>query len=140
MNVKNICMLICLLNLLPAIFPKYGYSSCSQEEVLKCLALVWGPDVCSLAIEDFAENELDTKSYDTVTSPLCGKMIAETIDEGFTEDDLAFAAATGLLDDLGSKSWKAGGFWGALGAVITKGTSLTIKITLYDSCVKRCRY
>ncbi|MCI5219270.1 MAG: hypothetical protein D3914_08790 [Candidatus Electrothrix sp. LOE2] len=141
MNIKNTCILFFLLNLLLVIFPKYGHSSyCSQEEVVKCLALVWGPDVCSLAFEDFAEKELDTKSYDTVTSPVCGKIIAEAIDEGFTDDDAAIAIATGLLDDLGSKSWKAGGFWGGLGAAITKGASFTIKLGLYESCVKKCRY
>ncbi|MGB5686942.1 MAG: hypothetical protein WBM35_14115, partial [Candidatus Electrothrix sp.] len=61
---------------------EYSYSSyervCSQEERIKCLALAWGPDVCSLAFEEFAENKLDAEAYDTVTSPLCGKMISET--------------------------------------------------------------
>ena len=119
MNLKNVFVLICLLISSLASFPCSSHARyCSQEEVLKCLVLVWGPDVCSLAFDDLAKNELDTNSYDTVTSPICGKLIAETIDKGFTEDDLAFAVTTGILDDLGSTSWESGGFLGALGAII----------------------
>jgi len=116
-----------------------GYRrTCSQKERYRCLALAWGPDVCSLAFEKYAEEELDTDSYDTLTSPLCGKMISDALDQEFTENDIAAGVTTGLLDDLGSKSWEAGGFWGAVGAVVAKGASFTIKTGIYYSCIEKC--
>ncbi len=121
---------------------EYGYSSykrvCSQEERVKCLLSTWGPDVCSLAFEEFAEKKLDSESYDTITSPLCGKMISESLHQEFTKNDIAVGATTGLLDDLGTKSWQAGGFWGVMGAGVAKFTSFAIKTGVYSSCLEKC--
>ncbi|WP_082674696.1 SH3 domain-containing protein [Thiohalocapsa sp. ML1] len=110
---------------------------CSNRAV-KCLAMTWGPDVCSTAFGHYFKKEFGFGVNDVIGSPSCSYAINTALQEGFTEQDLQIAAVTGLLDEIGSAGLNHDSGFGQLIGYIGYGASLAIKFNVFDTCMRKC--
>jgi hypothetical protein len=113
-------------------------SRCTKEDVNICLLTTWGPDVCSLALENMLDRNLNTKAYDVVTSPACANAISKTLKRSFTSEDALLATITGGLDDLGTVGLESDRKIENILGIGAKLFSLSIKTSIYKSCLQRC--
>jgi len=110
----------------------------SNEKQLKCLALTWGPDVCSQSFSEYAKKNDDMNDVsDIIKSPACATMIAKSLGEDVTQNDLELAVITGALDEGGAAGMQSDNlFYKALGG-IAHLYSFAIKASIYESCMNK---
>jgi hypothetical protein len=107
----------------------------SQDRALKCLIKTWGPDVCSHQFNIFAKKELGGEVTDIINSPACTAMISKAMNEPATDNDIAVATVTGVLDDAGHAGLNSDiGILNVLGA-FSYLYSFSIKLDLYNDCI-----
>jgi len=109
-----------------------------EKKQLKCLALTWGPDVCSQAFSEYVKKNDDVNDVsDIIKSPACATMIAKSLGEDVTQADLEIAVVTGVLDEAGASGINSDNpFYKFLGGVAHL-YSFGIKVTVYDSCMNK---
>ena len=116
----------------------YKSSPSNNKKQLKCLALTWGPDVCSQSFSDYANktNNIDDVS-DIIKSPACATMITEALGEKLTQADLEIAILTGALDEGGAAGMESDNiFYNVLGG-FAHLYSFAIKVSVYESCMNK---
>lgn len=112
--------------------------SCSERTEI-CLALTWGPDACSATFNKYAARELDSTVNDIIASPSCLVAISEALNEDYSQTDIEFAIVTGALDEIGKAGINSDNFFGKLFGGLSYIYSHSIKYSLYDNCMKKCR-
>lgn len=111
--------------------------TCSERTTI-CLALTWGPDVCSASFNEYADRELDSKVNDIITSPVCLVAISGALDEDYSQTDIELAVLTGALDEIGKAGVDSDNFFGKLFGGLSYIYSHSIKYSLYKKCMKSC--
>lgn len=114
------------------------YSSC-KNRTTKCLALTWGPDVCSSAFGAYAKNELNFSVNDIIASPTCLVAISKYLDEDYSDTDIALAMLTGVLDESGAQGFKSDAVLDNILGGLSYFASQGIKLSLYNSCMSKCK-
>lgn len=119
-----------------------SYSSSSSnsnagDRSLLCLALTWGPDVCSHQFNKFASKELGGEVTDIINSPVCAASIAKAMGETLTDGDIEVAMLTGMLDDIGKAGVDSENFFANIFGVVSYLYSFSVKTVVYDSCMAK---
>lgn len=109
-----------------------------DKKNLKCLALTWGPDVCSQQFSEYAKKNDDMDDIsDIIKSPACATMITKILGEQMTQNDVEISMITGALDDAGESGTNSdNGFYKFLGGVAYL-YSFGIKASIYQSCMNK---
>jgi len=116
---------------------KLNNNTSDNKKELKCLALTWGPDVCSQSFSNYADKNNMDDITDIIKSPTCATMIAKSLDEDVTQEDIALAMLTGAADEAASKGLDSDSlFFNILGGVIGM-YSFGVKAVIYDSCMNK---
>lgn len=116
----------------------YSRSSSCKDRTTVCLALTWGPDVCSTAFSKYAEKNLDFSVHDFALSPTCLVGISKYLDEDFSDTDIGLAILTGVLDESGAKGVESEDLFSKFLGGISYLASHSIKLSLYNSCIRKC--
>jgi len=118
--------------------PNSNKTSTNNEKQLKCLALTWGPDVCSQSFSEYVKKNDDMDDVsDIIKSPTCATMIAQSLGEEVTQNDLEIAVITGALDEGGSAGINSDNpFYNILGG-LAHLYSFALKATVYESCMNK---
>jgi len=112
-------------------------SSKSSNKQLKCLALTWGPDVCSQSFSRYADEKDMDDINDIIKSPACATMIAKSLGEDVTQEDITLAMVTGAADEAASAGLNSENiFFKFLGGVAGM-YSFGLKAVIYDSCMNK---
>lgn len=112
--------------------------SCSERAGI-CLALTWGPDACSAGFNKYAAKELDSTVNDIIASPTCLVAISEALHEDYSQTDIEYAVITGALDEIGQAGINSDNFFYQMFGGFSYIYSYSIKFSLYESCMKKCR-
>jgi hypothetical protein len=114
-------------------------SSSHNEKQLKCLALAWGPDVCSQAFSKYAKENIDNINdvNDIIKSPVCATMIANSLGEEVTSEDVAISMITGLADEAGSAGVDSDNYIFKFLGGVAYAYSFAIKAVVYESCMNK---
>lgn len=110
----------------------------NHSRVVKCLALTWGPDVCSQAFTEYVKKTDNTEDIsDIIKSPTCATMIATSLGEKVSQGDMEIAIITGALDEAGAAGIESDSlFYNVLGG-FAHLYSFGIKASVYDSCMNK---
>jgi hypothetical protein len=107
-----------------------------KGKVVKCAALVWGPDACGMLAQEAAER-VGEKVYNIASSPTCSMAVNDVLNHPFSKEDLEFALFTGGLDDIGDAGLESDSIvMNGLG-ILSKLTSFSAKISMFEKCTNQ---
>lgn len=116
----------------------YHANSCSDRTTM-CLALTWGPDVCSSVFNAYAEKKLDSKVHDVIVSPGCLVAISKYYKQEYSASDLLLSMLTGFLDEYGSSKIRSDDTGDKVAGGASYLASHFIKYNMYKSCMNKCQ-
>lgn len=109
-----------------------------QACIGKCLLKSFGTEICGATMEKFSKEELDSKSYNFVTSPSCEVMVSELLGQHASQNDINTAIVTGVLDDAGKAGLDSDDSFKNVLGFFAKGASLAIKVGEFNKCRNTC--